>query len=313
MAMRRVFAIALSFFFPAFALAAPPDAWRKPAADMVAWFETSGVGYGMVTPDFDCQGLSAGVLQWNVGKGSLWDKLLSQVPIKTFAVSMPTYGTDFRAALANSKVERLEYVRAFQTFANDKSCNGNVRKAAWSTEGLVFAKEVSALLKSASVVALQRSALDNKLDGGWQYATWWAEAKRGAGATPTYFEFATFTDTLNFNGIWKEQANASLVEKFRKDRTNDEVFQEILDYLAAAPEGQYQRTEARKNATLWKGEALDDEKIDLLVFAYLVATHLTKDHAVPFKLNTISRRGAILFGGGWVNGENVRFKSPLSR
>ncbi|WP_027993910.1 hypothetical protein [Sinorhizobium meliloti] len=129
----------------------------------------------------------------------------------------------------------------------------------------------------------------------------------------TYLEFATFTDTLNFNGTWKEQANASLVEKFRKDHTNDDVLKEILDYLAAAPKGQYQRSEARKNATLWKNQSLDDEKLDLLVFAYLVATHLTKEHAVPFKLNTISRRGAILFGGGWVNGENVRFQSPLQQ
>lgn len=311
--MRRVLAIALSFFFPAIALAGPPEAWRKPAADMVAWFETSGVGYGKVTPDFDCQGLSAGVLQWNVGKGSLWDKLLSKVPAETFAVSMPTYGADFRAALAKSKAEGLEYVRGFQTFANKKSCNGNVRKAAWSTDGVTFAKEVSTLLKSAPIVALQQTALNNKLDGGWQYAIWWAEAKRGAGATPTYLEFATFTDTLNFNGTWEEQANASLVEKFRKDRTNDDVLKEILDYLAAAPEGQYQRSEARKNAILWKDQSLDDEKLDLLVFAYLVATHLTKEHAVPFKLNTISRRGAILFGGGWVNGEKVRFQSPLKQ
>ncbi|WP_275791460.1 hypothetical protein [Pararhizobium gei] len=310
--MRRVLAIGLSLLFPAFALAGPPEAWRKPAADMVAWFETSGVGYGMVTPDFDCQGLSAGVLQWNVGKGSLWDKLLSKVPAATFDATMPTYGADFRAALAKSKAKRLEYVRGFQTFANEESCNGNVRKAVWSTEGVAFAKEVSTLLKSAPVVALQQTALNNKLDGGWQYATWWAEAKRGVGATPTYLEFATFTDTLNFNGTWKEQANASLVEEFRKDRTDDDVFKEILDYLAAAPDDQYQRTEARKNATLWKGEGLNDEKIDLLVFAYLVATHLTKDHAKPFKLNTISRRGAILFEGGWVNGENVRFKSPPS-
>lgn len=91
---------------------------------MVAWFETSGVGYGMVTLDFDCQGLSAGVLQWNVGKGSLWHKLLSKVPAETFAVFMPTYGPDFRAALAKSKAEGLEYVRGFQTFANKKSCIG---------------------------------------------------------------------------------------------------------------------------------------------------------------------------------------------
>ncbi|WP_018097638.1 hypothetical protein [Sinorhizobium meliloti] len=151
-----------------------------------------------------------------------------------------------------------------------------------------------------------------QVDSGWQYATWWAEAKR-AGATPTYLEFATFTDTLNFNGTWKEQANVSLAEKFRKDRTDDDVFKEILVYLAAAPEGQYQGSEARKNATLWKDQSLVDEKLDLLVFAYLVARHLTKEHAVPFKLNTISRGGAILFGGGWVNGEKVRFQSPLQQ
>lgn len=255
--MRRVLAIALSCFFPAFALAGPPEAWRKPAADLVAWFETSGVGYGMVTPDFDCQGLSAGVLQWNVGRGSLWDKLFSKVPAETFAVSMPTYGADFRAALAKSKAE----VRGFQTFANKKSCSGNVRKAAWSTDGVTFAKEVSILLKSAPVVALQQTALNNKLDGGWQYATWWAEAKRGAGATPTYLEFATFTDTLNFNGTWKEQANASLVEKFRKDHTNDDVLKENPGLLGCGSKRPVSKIRGTKNARLWKDQSLDDESL----------------------------------------------------
>ncbi|WP_155846287.1 hypothetical protein [Agrobacterium sp. 10MFCol1.1] len=307
--IRVVWAV-LAISIPAIACAKPPEIWRKPAADMVAWFETSGVGYGKITPDFDCQGVSAGVLQWNVGKGSLWDELLSKVPAEEFIKTMPTYGKDFRVALTKPIEERLGYVRQFQTFANENSCNGNIRKAAWSAKGRDFSKELSALLKSAEVVDLQQKALDGKLNAGWEYATWWAQAKRGANASPTYLEFATFTDTLNFNGTWKDQANQVLVEAFRKDRTDAEVKKKILKFLADAPEGQYQRTEARKNAVLWKDAALSDEQLDLLVFAYLVATNLTKDHAVPFKLNTVSRRGTILLGGGWVNGEHVKFKTP---
>lgn len=293
------------------AIADPPDPWRSPAADTVAWFETSGVGYGMVTPDFDCQGLSAGVLQWNVGKGSLWNSLLKPVAESVFQAAMPVHGEDFRDALQKSKNERLSYVRNFQKFADSGTCDGNKRGAQWKGEaGKTFAKEVRALLQTPDVVVRQKAGLESKLDAGWNYAAWWATAKRGPNSTPTYLEFVTFTDTLNFNGRWTESANYALVKAMREGRTDADVRKEILDYLAAAPTGQYQRKEARNNAALWRDMPLNDEQLDLLCFAYLVATNITKEAAKPFKLNTLSRRGAIIFGDGWVNGTRKAFPAP---
>lgn len=309
-----VFSLVSVFFEASIARAAEnglPDNWRDKAADVVAWFETSGEGYGKVTPDFDCQGMSAGALQWNVGKGSLWDNVLKAIPEGQFLSSMPNYGVDFRNALMAGRKTSLSFVQGLQTYANKNSCDGNERRAKWSqARGSTFAHEVKVLMTSDDVVRAQRSGMNRKLDSGWAYAKWWAEAARGTGAMPTYLEFLTFTDTLNFNGEWKREANWQKVQQFKAGRSDRAVLNEILNFLGAAPDGQYQRREARKNSELWRNADYSGGKLDLLCFAYLVAKNISKEPAIPFRLNTISRRGAIIFSDGWVNGEQKRFPPP---
>ncbi|WP_031362510.1 hypothetical protein [Caballeronia sordidicola] len=295
-----------------YAQSQPPDQWRPYANDVIAWFETSGQGWGSVVGDFDCQGMSAGVLQWNIGKGSLWETILKDIPVDQFRSAMPTYGDKFHAAFTASYGKPLDYVRAFQTFKNEQACDSGHRGAQWTTDGKKFSKEVANLMQTAVVRGKQEAAMKANVDAGWQYAQWWAASARGAGAAPTFRELLFFTDTLNFNGKWTEEANYQKVLVFRGQRSNAEVMTEILDYLKSDIPEQVQSMEAGENADLWRDRKVADDDLNLLCFAYLVATNLSPTHrgASQFRLNTLSRRGTIIFDDGYVNGTRKTFAYP---
>jgi hypothetical protein len=63
-------------FFPVQGLAQTLDGELfKRAFEVVVQFETSGKGWAKITGDFDRNGVSCGVLQWNIGRGSLHREL----------------------------------------------------------------------------------------------------------------------------------------------------------------------------------------------------------------------------------------------
>lgn len=287
-----------------------PEKWKHLASNVVVWFETSGRDWGTITPDFDCQGMSAGAFQWNIGKGSLWSEVLSKVPSTQFQESMPTYGTEFRSALSKGRAAAMAYVRQFQVIRHPEICKGNRRGASWSSDGSKFAGEVASLMKSPPVRAIQQIAIDRETSAGWNYATWWARGRRGSEAAPTFVELVFFTDTKNFNGIWKNEANPAAVVAFRNGRTNEAVKKEILSYMTSETENQFGVDDSIRNAQLWSSIDASDEQIDLLTFAYLVATNIAKEEAKQFRLMTLSRRGTIIFNDGWVNGERKKFLYP---
>ena len=55
----------------------PSDELINKALDITGAFE--GSGFNQVTGNFDGQGISAGVLQWNYGQGSLQSKILKPI------------------------------------------------------------------------------------------------------------------------------------------------------------------------------------------------------------------------------------------
>jgi hypothetical protein len=211
-----------------YAQSQPPDQWRPYANNVIAWFETSGAGWGSVVGDFDCQGMSAGALQWNIGKGSLWGTILKSMSVSEFRNSMPTYGDKFYAGLVSSNGKPLAYVRAFQTYKDEQACDSAHRGARWTPDGKKFAQEVASLMQAAAVKSRQEAAMKANVDAGWQYAQWWAASARGAGAVPTFRELLFFTDTLNFNGKWTQDANYQKVLALRGQRSNAEVMTEIV-------------------------------------------------------------------------------------
>ncbi|TBZ22538.1 hypothetical protein [Rhizobium leguminosarum] len=289
-----------------------PENWKQPAAEVVVWFETSGTSsWGSVTPDFDYQGMSAGAFQWNIGKGSLRDNILKDISKSVFEASMPVYGKKFHTALHDTTNVALEYVRGFQTFRRPDLCKKG-RGAEWTNDGKVFSQEISALMATKEVKAKQQKRIDADVKAGWEYASWWARAKRGPEASPTFVEVLFFTDTLNFNGEWKQLANYEKVKSFKGGRSNKEVLSQIATYLSSDIPDQLQIDEARKNTQLWGSINPTDDQTDLLAFSYLVAINLNKEGAKQFRFNTISRRGTIIFNDGFVNGERKKFSYPES-
>jgi hypothetical protein len=289
----------------------PPE-WQEPAQDMLSYFETSGQGWGAVTNDFDCQGVSVGVLQWNVGRKSFQAQILAHIDRTVVLSKMPTYGQEFLAAYDLGGTKLLDYVRTFQTYKDDTSCDSSKRKAKWTEKGRAFRSELKALLESDAAVLLQRSAMDEQVANGWKAAIWWATSKYGAGVAPSFTEFAFFLDTVNFNGPdwWRKDASFAEVCKLRVGANSDTLFKTVLDYLGSELPNQVQEKEAGKNVALWTARTPGADELDLVLVSYLISKNIGSAHAVQFKKNVISRRGTIIFNDGWVNGERKSFLLP---
>lgn len=59
---------------PAKEVRSVPSSWVQTALDITGSFE--GAGFSGVSGNFDGQGISAGIMQWNIGQGSLQSKIL---------------------------------------------------------------------------------------------------------------------------------------------------------------------------------------------------------------------------------------------
>lgn len=110
-----------------------------------------------VSSDFDCQGMSIGVAQWNVGKSFASVKtIIMSVPQAQQSALMPLHGARFGQALATSQQATMTFVRSLQTIEDPQSCDANKRKARWSSEGKVFVRELAKVLSLPPSVAAQR-------------------------------------------------------------------------------------------------------------------------------------------------------------
>lgn len=292
----------------------PPDSWRDPAANIVAWFETSGAGarsYGYVAGDFDGQGVSAGCWQWNIGKGSLWSEILKDVPERELREAMPVFGARLRDALRRGPMHGMVFAKELQTYIDENAHTAGARGATWKPEGRRFAAELSALLDSPAGRALQDRAIDSKLDMAWTLATAWARALRSPSATPSFREFAAFCDAYNFSGTWwTELAGAPRVEARRHRLGDREAFAGVIAFLRSDIPGQLQARAARQNAEIWERLSPNEEQLQLMLMAQLTAEAIGKPNAVQFKKNLVSRRGAVVFNDGYVNGTRKRFEMP---
>lgn len=296
-----------------------PQSWRAPVSKTISFFETSNeAGYSDVTPDFDCQGVSVGVSQWNAGKGSLATLVrgIEGRDPAAYKAIMKDHAAEFLQSLKDSKTAKA-YAQQFQTYGNRNIC-GVGREPRWTEEGREFAAELSKLISSKNGKAEQDRLVNRKLDIAWHYANWWVAqnpVRAKSAGKPSFKEVLFFADTLTFNGCFYETANFKRVQGFYAAHEAGKAEAEIYDYLSGKMPldvSQHQEEEAKKNAELWaKRTSLDDETRDLLVFGYLTAINIKKNaDASVFRYNTIGRRGTIALGEGYVNGKLVSVKAP---
>lgn len=319
--------------FPAFPRQQESPAWEEAALSVVQRFENGGDPWTGVTPDFDRQGLSCGILQWNIGQNSL-QPLVQKAGQETVLKYMPTYGADFWKACTASHDDGLAIVRSWQNIT-ETSVNGVPRrKVAWKSDDVV--RELKALLGSKEMKAIQLDRAGAVYREGLAAARTWARDATGHGDTEPDLKMITvFLDAQVFNGGMKGLTYASLAE-FRADpetylrtrKVNAEFLETerksgffdtyrakpndaalltlICDWLAAAHEPTYQVKEAHNNANLWRTRSWSPPNFDLLAISFLRAI-ISHGDSDKFQPNVLGRRGAIIANDGWVNGERMNF------
>lgn len=154
-----------------------------------------------VSGDFDCQGMSVGVAQWNLGKSfTSVAEIVASVPPATRRSLMPTHGPLFEQALAAGQAATMAFVRSLQTIVDPQSCDANKRLARWNSGGKVFVLELGKVLALPESIATQHRLRRDVFKHGKIHAVRWAKALRGAASEPTLKEIAYFVDMQNFNG-----------------------------------------------------------------------------------------------------------------
>src|SRR5690349_2503801 len=85
----------------------------KAALLVTGRFETTGNPWAGVTNDFDNMGISCGILQWNIGMGSL-QPLVKNCGNAAVLKYMPVHGGQLWTACQGSVANGLQIVRAWQ-------------------------------------------------------------------------------------------------------------------------------------------------------------------------------------------------------
>jgi hypothetical protein len=252
--------------------------------------------FSSVTGDFDCQGMSIGVAQWNIGKSfSSVKEIVLSVGAKQLVELMPTFGARFADVLNGGKDQALAFVRSLHSYANQDSCNAKQRIATWNTEGKVFAKELSRALSTSASIATQRRLRSSIFNDGMNNAKAWAISTRGDTAKPSLKEIAYFVDMQIFNG--GGLAKFGIPYRALAEEEQSECLTQTIEYLKTASDDfLFHKLAARKNAEKLKPDQLNGSEKDLFCYSYRVAKQLNADQSRQFRLTTINRRAAILYG-----------------
>lgn len=252
-----------------------------------------------VTGDFDCQGMSVGVAQWNIGKSQeSVKKIILSIPTDQLAEVMPQFGQRLIKALVGTRSEALSFVRSLQTFKNPDCCVSKIRRAQWTSEGRKFVGELSLALATDSSLRAQRSLRGEIFSRGLRDATDWGKAVRGADAVATPKEIAYFVDMQLFNGGGLSKFGVSTKPLDTESRSICAA--KAIKYLKTADDNfLLHKKAARMNAGLLNAQSLSRSETDLFCKAHQVALKLNAPYAKQFRLTVINRRAAILFGNAY--------------
>ena len=255
--------------------------WLKSALEITGGIETDGNPWAGVSNDFDNQGISCGILQQNIGQGSLQPlvKACGQTAVNKY---MPVYGHELWTACHGSIAAGLAAVRAWQP--NNK-LKHDVRD------------ELRALFGSPEMVEQQTAAAQEVGAVAMKLASRWANDLRGD--DPQLKEFCLFFDIVTQNGsmkgIWLDD-----VRTFISNTGRAKVDDAVADWLISRPSTIAHYSDGKKNAALWRNSVADAD-VELFALAYLRCLKAKpKYHVVA-----LNRKGTIALTHGWVNGSLV--------
>lgn len=262
--------------------------WIDTALAITGDFETFGDPFAGVSGDFDGMGISCGVLQWNIGQGSL-QPLVKGCGRAAVTAAMPRFGEALWKACHGTVTEGLKIVRSWQT-------NAVLNKTA--------KRELQALMGSQPMRAQQVKAADSVAKQAYEMAKTWCKAVDGS-TEPDLRSFCWYFDVVTQNGGPKGLTYND-VSNFIQIHSPAKVDDVVCDWLAAAGASKSGWKDARRNAKLWR-DVVPAAQLPLLVLSYLRALKSrTEYQAVVF-----NRKGSIAMGIGWVNGEKTDLSAQL--
>lgn len=271
-------------------MADPPSEWLTTALTLTGHFEDSGEPLTAVTGDFDQMGISLGVLQWNIGSGSL-QPMIKTIGEQAVLQTMPTYGADLWRACTADKNTGLAICRAWQrnaklnptAFAELKSLT---RSAAFSSEQLKRAGGVArAAYSDTQTFAAQSPAF-------------------GSATKPL---FCWFFDLHTQNGGLKSLAPGA-ADQLIANKGKELALNETCDWLEGRTHTIAGDGDGVRNARLWRTTAIDDRHLLLLVLSYL-RCQLSR---APYQIDTLNRKGTIAVWRGWVHQDLHDFTTLFS-
>lgn len=297
-----------------------PAHWTNTILMGISYFETSrSDGYGRIARDFDCNGISAGVLQWNLRHGTLQPILrqLDELDPKLVKAKLGPYYQSFEKTIVESRSTRsqLNWARGFQSYKNPRTCGAD-RGAKWTKTGLSFSSRLSELLETPLSRLVQNISFGLRLSEGHACATWWkGDAIHDAGFIDTAF----FTDLLNTHGHWwMHDITPEAVNNYiSKHGGTTQALETVLKFLESrVAVQQLQVPEAKANSRLWrrmlKDGRLREQDMKLVILAYLVARHDARPNFAALQFVTIGRSGVLAFGKGYVNGHEEPIIFPMN-
>lgn len=253
------------------------EAELKVLTKITGTFENSGDPYQGVSGDFDGQGISCGVLQWNIGQNSL-QPLVQAAGKPAVLAAMPVFGSEMWRACQSSLSVGLQIVRSWQ--------NGTALKSAPKSE-------LRAFMGSAPMRAQQDTAIRKVAVKAETMADDWAAA-RGQGAR-TVQDLAWFFDIVTQNSSLKGLGFGD-VAAFKNAAGPGQADDLVCDWLAATTSKYAGQEDCHKNAQLWRNTVSGDE-LDLLVLGYL----RSQKSILQWRGDVLNRKGTLAVRQGWVH------------
>jgi len=251
--------------------------WLKKALEVTGGFETDGNPWAGVSNDFDQMGISCGILQWNIGSGSL-QPLVKSCGQTTVQKYMPVHGNELWTACNSSIPQGLAIVREWQP---NKKLKPDVFK------------ELKDLFGSPEMIEQQMAIATGVGEDSMKLASRWAQELRGG--DPRLKEFCLFFDLLTQSGgmkdVWLNDVRAFIAERDRK-RVDDA----ICDWIENRPPNVEHLPDGKKNAALWRNNVAESD-LELFTLAYLRCLK----SKVIYQIVALNRRGTIAQTQGWVN------------
>ena len=254
----------------------------KSALEITGSIETNGNPWAGVSGDFDDQGISCGILQWNIGQKSLQPlvKACGQTAVQKY---MPDFGDQLWAACHGSLAAGLTTVRSWQS---NKKLKQDPRK------------ELEALFGSAEMIEQQMAAAQEVGERSMALASRWANDLRGGG-DPLLKEFCLFFDLVTQNGgmknVWLDD-----VQTFIANTGRAKVDDAVANWIVSRPPTTAHYSDGKKNAALWRNNVADAD-VELFTLAYLRCLKSNETYRVV----ALNRKGTIAVTRGWVNGSLV--------